>query len=739
MAKYKVSGFPSQNVPKAVLQTTMQPVSRNIANVEAEKGEVVVTNSTRGSKEGDGGQHNYFDMFDIGGKKHYDGGTPLLLATDGEGEGNGTSFIFSDNKKMIVKDPKMLEYFGVNPKKPQTFADISRNWVESVNKSKQILINSDADAVTKKSAEMTMENAAFKIAALKLLQESGKNGFGEGIPNNLDVFFDKLQVDPNSLFAMNQGDADKTNQAVTKAFGGMVNSNNNYDEFPSLSKGGELPKADKGANVQDPKDDLTKFGKSDPTAEKQFAYIRDVLANDDNFKAALKREYEDAASHPENFGAGYNDAFKLNPASRDLVIKKDANAIFADYLEFQKRNLMLKSHGRDVKGSGQQAIKGQVSNKNITEWATAHGVPLPNRDGVASQQLSYIAFNNLAANKDKYNAELAKVMQPFEAEKSGAGDEIVFGSSEKGSISKADGVYTDTTGGENSKFTFKEPEASKAIVDNKEPSYQKPTNYRGLGATKTLNNPYALRREDQLGIDRAMQARWEIPEIHPWAKAPSIVFPETVYDSPERKIAAQNEQLGMFLNSGNAFATSPGQAAANYSNVVATAYGNVADAIDKSATVNENLFTNNNLQYTQLANQQNAVNAQMSTDQVNKENTLKQNLANSVGIAKDKITNLVANAWTNATDRFNLNALNENKKLDPITGQLYLANEKPLTPTRDTSKSFGEEFNVFASSMPADVSNDLKVKAFLAYKSGKYVLDPVNDVTKVSDLNNYNT
>ena len=739
MAKYKVSGFPSQNVPKAVLQTTMQPVSRNIANVEAEKGEVVVTNSTRGSKEGDGGQHNYFDMFDIGGKKHYDGGTPLLLATDGEGEGNGTSFIFSDNKKMIVKDPKMLEYFGVNPKKPQTFADISRNWVESVNKSKQILINSDADAVTKKSAEMTMENAAFKIAALKLLQESGKNGFGEGIPNNLDVFFDKLQVDPNSLFAMNQGDADKTNQAVTKAFGGMVNSNNNYDEFPSLSKGGELPKADKGANVQDPKDDLTKFGKSDPTAEKQFAYIRDVLANDDNFKAALKREYEDAASHPENFGAGYNDAFKLNPASRDLVIKKDANAIFADYLEFQKRNLMLKSHGRDVKGSGQQAIKGQVSNKNITEWATAHGVPLPNRDGVASQQLSYIAFNNLAANKDKYNAELAKVMQPFEAEKSGAGDEIVFGSSEKGSISKADGVYTDTTGGENSKFTFKEPEASKAIVDNKEPSYQKPTTYRGLGATKTLNNPYALRREDQLGIDRAMQARWEIPEIHPWAKAPSIVFPETVYDSPERKIAAQNEQLGMFLNSGNAFATSPGQAAANYSNVVATAYGNVADAIDKSATVNENLFTNNNLQYTQLANQQNAVNAQMSTDQVNKENTLKQNLANSVGIAKDKITNLVANAWTNATDRFNLNALNENKKLDPITGQLYLANEKPLTPTRDTSKSFGEEFNVFASSMPADVSNDLKVKAFLAYKSGKYVLDPVNDVTKVSDLNNYNT
>jgi len=738
MAKYKVSGFPNQNVPNVILQTTMQPVARNIANVEAEKGEVVVTNSTRGPKEGNGGQHNYFDMFDIGGKKHYDGGTPLLLATDGEGEGNGTSFIFSDNKKMIVKDPKMLEYFGVNPKKPQTFADISRNWVESVNKSKQILINSDADTVTKKSAEMTMENAAFKIAALKLLQESGKNGFGDGVPNNLDVFFDKLQVDPNSLFAMNQDDADKTNQAVTKAFGGMAKSNNNYDEFPSLSKGGELPKAVNGANVQDPKDDLTQFGKSDLTAAKQFAYIRDVLANDDNFKAALKKEYDDAARHSENFGAGYNDAFKKNPASKDLVIKKDANAIFADYMEFQKRNLMLKSHGRNVAGTNQQALPGQVSNKDITEWTTAHGVPLPNPDGVASQQLSYIAFNNLAANKDKYNAELSLVMKPFEADKSGAGDEKIFGSTLPGNISKADGKYTNTTGGENSKFTFIEPEASKAIVDNVEPSYQKPSNYRSLGATKMLNNPYALRREDQLGIDRAVQARWEIPEIHPWAKAPSTVFPDSVYDSPERKIAAQNEQLGKYLDSANAFGNAQ-SASSTYGNVAATAYGNVADAIDNSAKVNENIFTNTNLQYTQLANQQNAVNAQMSTNQVDKENTLKQNLANSVGIAKDKITNLVANAWTNATDRFNLNALNPNKKLDPITGQLYLANETPLTPTRDTSKSFGEEFNIFASSMPADVSNDLKVKAFLAYKSGKYVLDPVNDVTKVSELNNYNT
>ena len=119
MARYTITGFPNQEVPKVTLSKTLGPVDRKKANVEAEKGETVVTNMSRGL-------NNIYEMYGIGGKKHSEGGTPLLLPTDDGNDTDGTSFIFSDNKRMIVKDPAILEYFGVNPKKPQTFAEISK-------------------------------------------------------------------------------------------------------------------------------------------------------------------------------------------------------------------------------------------------------------------------------------------------------------------------------------------------------------------------------------------------------------------------------------------------------------------------------------------------------------------------------------------------------------------------------------------------------------------------------------
>jgi hypothetical protein len=61
-------------------------------------------------------------------------------------------------------------------------------------------------------------------------------------------------------------------------------------------------------------------------------------------------------------------------------------------------------------------------------------------------------------------------------------------------------------------------------------------------------------------------------------------------------------------------------------------------------------------------------------------------------------------------------------------------NDRAITPNKDTSKDFGEEFNTFARSMPS-VNPDLQMKAFLAYKSGKYTIEPDDNVTKASELN----
>lgn len=777
MAKYTITGFPSQEVPNVKLNKTLGPTDRKKANVEAEKGETVVTNMSRGL-------NNIYEMYDIGGKKHSKGGTPLLLPTDDGNDTQGTSFIFSDNKRMIVKDPAILEYFGVDPKKPKTFADISKSWLDAINKSKQIIISDTADKITKKSAEMSMDNAAFKIAALKLLQESRK-GFKDGIPNGMSPFFDKLQIDPQEMFAMNQQDTDKANQAVAKAMGGAIDhfySTQEQYPFPSLAMGGELPHYTEAGNVnaqnnenKQPANDGLNWGTVNTTSKKQYDYIVNQLANNTKFKEALYKEYQKAAEQRDNWGKGYNAQFDKDPKNKEKLVRKTPEEVFQDYLEFQRRNLMLQSHGKDVLSTDQHPGRDaqgnrRISNKDITQWTNELGVPLPkSMDKATQEQLSYIAFENLSKNRDVYDQELKDVMKPFGATQRGKSDEKIAGSTDYGTISKADGAYTNTTAGEISFFTPPEdkpqdpcpkcpdgtipirrpdgscpcdkpsecPQCPDGTVPAKLPDGScapcTPAEYKTLAPTQTLVNPYGFRREDLASLNRAVQARFEIPELHPWAKSSEVVLPDRTYYSPERSIAAKNEQINQFMAGANAFGNAQ-SAGATAMALSGQAYADVANTISDYADKNVGVFNAGEQYNSQLANARNEKDAQLATSLYDKENILKQSLANAVSAAKDKIVQLSNQAYTNASNIYNLNTTTENFKKDPFTGIITKMNDRAITPNKDTSKDFGEEFNTFARSMPS-VNPDLQMKAFLAYKSGKYTIEPDDNVTKASELN----
>ena len=88
---------------------TTQGVDRKLANVEAEKGETMLTTD---------GVSNQKVLVGIGGKPHSEGGTPLNAA-----EG---SAIFSHNLK--INDPLVLKFFNESGKKPKTFAEISKKY-----------------------------------------------------------------------------------------------------------------------------------------------------------------------------------------------------------------------------------------------------------------------------------------------------------------------------------------------------------------------------------------------------------------------------------------------------------------------------------------------------------------------------------------------------------------------------------------------------------------------------------
>ncbi len=146
------------------VSNTIPEVPRDMANIEAEKGETVY---------GDVDQDGSLEHMNIGGKPHTQGGTPLNVP-----EG---SFIYSNTKKLRIKEPEVLKFFNKSYKTGGfTPAEIAKQY--DINKYKAIMDNPFSDELSKKTAYIMLENYQKKLGQLALIQES-KKGFPQGIPD----------------------------------------------------------------------------------------------------------------------------------------------------------------------------------------------------------------------------------------------------------------------------------------------------------------------------------------------------------------------------------------------------------------------------------------------------------------------------------------------------------------------------------------------------------------------------
>lgn len=193
------------SAPDIEVNETLQPVAREDANLEAEKDEIAVV--PEADKSG------IPSTYKIGGKRHYQGGTPLNLPND--------SFIFSDTARMRIKDPVMLAQFGMPFKKGgYTPAEIAKKY--NVNPYKKILADPDADQRQKDTAELMISNYNLKLAKLALLQESMK-GFPQGIPAIAMPYIQQMQINPEEFLQMTPGAGeDQSATADNMAYGGML-------------------------------------------------------------------------------------------------------------------------------------------------------------------------------------------------------------------------------------------------------------------------------------------------------------------------------------------------------------------------------------------------------------------------------------------------------------------------------------------------------------------------------------
>lgn len=177
--------------------TSLEPVDRDKANVEAEKGEMLVKGDMSG-------------LYKIKGKKHADGGTPLL-AKEG-------SFIFSDHKDMSIdKDARDLFNFksSSESKRNNTPAKILQREVnpKDYNKMMTILQDPKLDDIAKQTAALMLQKHQEKIGQVALLQEV-KKARGAVMPN--------FATGPTALSVDSQDTAKQGAQLMYAALGGII-------------------------------------------------------------------------------------------------------------------------------------------------------------------------------------------------------------------------------------------------------------------------------------------------------------------------------------------------------------------------------------------------------------------------------------------------------------------------------------------------------------------------------------
>lgn len=169
------------NPEQVTVNDKMGAVPREEANIEVEGGESVI---------GDVNQDGVMELMHFVGKRHSAGGVPVNIP-----EG---SFIYSDTKKLTIKDPEILEkVFNLAPrKKGYTPAEISKKY--DINQYVQILKDETIDEMTKRSAAEMLRKNKQKLGILAFIQESMK-GFPDGIPEIAEEVLGSLGISAESM------------------------------------------------------------------------------------------------------------------------------------------------------------------------------------------------------------------------------------------------------------------------------------------------------------------------------------------------------------------------------------------------------------------------------------------------------------------------------------------------------------------------------------------------------------
>ena len=199
-------------LPEEKITTSLKPIDREDATLEAEKGEIVH-------------DPNSLTLHKVLGKRHSQGGTPLDLP-----EGN---FIFSDYNKLAIKpkERELMQFRTLGTKKLTPAKLLEKEIdIKHHNKMLNILREDEGDEFTKNSASLMLSKNLQVIGKTAFLQESKKR-FPDGIPSfskgSAPIFSNEISNE------MNQAKQYKTGGRLLPKFQstGLVSGLNRYETY----------------------------------------------------------------------------------------------------------------------------------------------------------------------------------------------------------------------------------------------------------------------------------------------------------------------------------------------------------------------------------------------------------------------------------------------------------------------------------------------------------------------------
>ncbi len=703
--------------PHIQVGNTLQPVDEKDANIEAEKGETLLSDMNF-----DGINEHYT----IGGKRHSEGGTSLHVPND--------AFIFSDTKDMKIKDEDILKMFGMTgAKKGYTPATVAKKY--DINKFQKVLSDPDTDALQRKTAESMIANYNLKLAKLSLVQES-KKGFPNGIPKVAMPYLETSKVDP-SKFMMNgedtQGQAEQPAGNVAQ-FGGEMDyfqdggsyivqkfiddhvrahnpqyfqqggsktttrvqsSNPGYDAPvystpPTTKKVLDLPKDAKIKQLGDQDlavGDYVNIGgkvKKVTSLPPKSDFTDQRLGKLQNEFGVLQNTIKDPGLQDkiyENYKQHIKDS-KISPDRKDKLLNTPKEEVINNYLNYQKQTYAIHNGGIDLTSKDAAKWDTNASGKNQVYKDTAKKLGFKDNEILTNDQIAMAQAAHRGITDASQDPQYKDKLSAFGTQlNKGMGDQTYQGKN----ISPVDDWFGNTTAGQAFVPKGQDPgledvaqrdETTPGVLANKE-NIAPPV-------SKSGNAPWWL--QDIVKSAGAAGDQFRVKKYNPWQATPGVNLADATFYDPTRELASNAEQMNIMAQGLSSF-TGPQSYIANMSAAQGQGAKNAADIMGRYNNLNVGLANAKAASDSNTMNQASANKAGLDTQLFDKYTIVNQQFDNSKNMARQNLRQSYMDAVTNKNYTANLNDLYPQYNIDPsIGGRINFTHGRALNPEMPEDK-----------------------------------------------------